>query len=230
MKTIDIMTKDVVTATTDTPVRDIARLMTEKHISGIPVVDPNGRLVGIVSHSDLLHRPETGTEPRRRRLVEIFADPDKLARDYTKTHGMKAGDVMSRNVVWVDVNSDLRDAADVLDKRNVKRVPVMQEGRVVGILSRGDVVRAFAMQPPSRASGTVDDAAIESAIRQRFSEQSWLDAGFVTVTIKNGVVELSGLIRSESQRKAAQVLVEEVAGVAGVDNNLRLRNIATMGI
>ncbi len=229
MKIIEIMTKDVVTVAPDTPVQEIARLMAQKHISGVPVVDADGTMTGIVSHSDLLHRPETGTEPRRRRWIDLFADPDTLARAYTKTHGMKARDIMTRKVVWVDAQSDLRDAADVLDKRDVKRVPVLENNRIVGILSRGDVVRAFAMQPP-RQAGQVSDAAVQTAIQKRFAEQNWLDATFVSVSVRDGVAELSGIIRSKAQLAAVETMVEETSGVTAIRNALKVHSQVGMGL
>ena len=229
MKTLEIMTKDVVTVAPDTPVQDIARLMAERHISGLPVVQADGTIAGIVSHSDLLHRPETGTEPRRRRWVDLFADPDRLARAYTKTHGMKASDIMSRNVISVDAHSELREAADILDKRDVKRVPVLENGRLVGILSRGDVVRAFA-ELPRPAAVPADDVAVQKAIEKRFAEQNWLDATFVSVLVRDGVAELSGIIRSEAQRAAVETMVEETAGVAKVRNALKVHTQIGMGI
>ena len=141
MKARDIMTRDVATVRPETSVRDIAALMMEKHISGVPVVDDDGTIVGIVSEGDLLHRTEVGTERKHKWWFRVFADSDAAAREYAKAHGRAAHDVMSRYVISVRDDAEVRDVADILDKQRIKRVPVVRDGRLVRTISRRDLVR-----------------------------------------------------------------------------------------
>jgi CBS domain-containing protein len=136
MKAQEIMTRDVITVRPDTLVRDIAAPMVEKHISGVPVVTDNGKLIGMVSESDLLHRAEVGTERKHKWWIRTFADSGALAREYAKAHGLKPRDIMSRYVVSVRDDAELRDVADILDKRRSgsplsKRTAWLGSSRVV---------------------------------------------------------------------------------------------------
>ena len=143
MKAQDIMTREVATVRPETSMREIAALMMEKNISGMPVVSDDGAIVGIVSEGDLLHRAEVGTERKHKWWFQIFADSDAAAREYAKAHGLSARDVMSRYVISVRDDADLRDVADILDSHRIKRVPVLHDGRLAGIISRRDLVRAL---------------------------------------------------------------------------------------
>jgi CBS domain-containing protein len=136
MKAREIMTWQVITVRPDTSVRDIAALMVEKHISGVPVVTDSGKLIGIVSQSDLLHRQEVGTERKHKWWFRIFGDASAAAREYVKAHGLTAHDIMSRYVVSVRDDAELREVADILDKSRIRRVPVVEGDRLVGIISR----------------------------------------------------------------------------------------------
>jgi CBS domain-containing protein len=222
MKALDIMTREVVTVRLETSVREIAALMMEKNISGVPVVGDNGAIVGIVSEGDLLHRAEVGTERKHKWWFHIFADSDAAAREYAKAHGLSARDVMSRYVISVRDDADLRDVADVLDSHHIKRVPVLHDGRLVGIISRRDLVRALtqvqALSPPAK----VDNAALHNALRDRFKSQSWLNDAYMNVTVNDGVVELWGLVVSADQHRALRALVEETPGVRRVEDRLRV--------
>jgi CBS domain-containing protein len=220
MKAQDIMTREVATVRPETSVREIAALMMEKNISGVPVVGDNGGLVGIVSEGDLLHRAEVGTERKHKWWFRFFADSNAAARDYTKAHGLTAHDVMSRYVITVRDDADLRDVADILDSHHIKRVPVVQDGRLVGIISRRDLVRALtqveALSPPAK----VDNAALHNVLRERFKSQSWLNDAYIYTAVNDGVVELWGLVVSDDQHRALRTLVEETPGVGRVEDRL----------
>lgn len=220
MKAHEIMSRNVITVGPATSVREIAALMTANRISGIPVVSDDGTVVGIVTESDLLHRAEIGTEPTRKWWLRFFSDPDALAREYTKTHGLKAADVMTRQVTSVEEETDLNDIADTLQSRKIKRVPVLRDGKLVGIVSRADLVRAFGQSQVARPLPSVDDAAIEQALLDKMRAQDWLDGTYLNVTVRNGVVELRGFIPSAEQRRALRVLIEEFGGITGVDDQL----------
>lgn len=220
MKAHEIMSRNLITVGPATSVREIAALMTANRISGIPVVSDDGTVVGIVSESDLLHRAEIGTEPTRKWWLRFFSDPDALAREYTKTHGLKAADVMTRQVVSVDENADLGEIADTLQRRKIKRVPVLRDGKLVGVISRADLVRALGQSQVAAQRASVDDAALEQALLDKMRAQDWLDGTYLNVTVRNGVVELRGFIPSAEQRRALRVLIDEFGGVEGVDDQL----------
>ena len=222
MKAQDIMTRDVATVRPETSVREIAALMVEKHISGVPVVSDDGEIVGMVSEADLLHRAEVGTERRHKWWFRIFADSDAAAREYAKAHGFSARDVMSRYVISVRDDADLRDVADILDSHRIKRVPVLRDGRLVGIISRRDLVRALSQVQASIAPVKLDNAALHKTLRDRFKSQSWLNDSYINVAVNDGVVELSGLVISKDQHRALRALVEETPGVTRVEERLRV--------
>jgi CBS domain-containing protein len=220
MKAQDIMTREIATVRPETSVREIAALMMEKNISGVPVVSENGAILGIVSEGDLLHRAEVGTERKHKWWFRIFADSDAAAREYAKAHGLSARDIMSRHVISVRDDADLRDVADILDSQRIKRVPVLHDGRLVGIISRRDLVRALSQVQGSIAPVKLDNAALHKTLRDRFKSQSWLNDAYINVAVTDGVVELWGLVVSDDQHRALRTLVEETPGVRRVEDRL----------
>jgi CBS domain-containing protein len=218
MKARDIMTSDVVTVGPETSVRDIAALMAEKHISGVPVLDHNGTIIGIVSETDLLHRAELGTEPERKR--KWWLDFNALAREYGKAYGLRAGVVMSRCVVAVHDDAELRDVADVLDRHRFKRVPVLQGGRLVGIITRGDLVRALSQAQVGESTKRTPDAALHKTLRSRIRTQPWMNESYITVAVNDGVVDLCGFVKTLDQHNALRALVDGTEGVRGVDDKV----------
>jgi CBS-domain-containing membrane protein len=220
MKAQDIMTRDVITVRPDTSVRDIAALMVEKHISGVPVLTGDDKIIGMVSQSDLLHRAEVGTERKRKWWFRLFADSNALAREYAKAHGLKAHDVMSRYVVTVRDDAELRDVADILDNHRIKRVPVVQKGHLVGIVTRGDLVRALSQVQISKAVKKIDNAALHKTLHDRIRTQSWINESYISLTVDDGVVELWGFVDTADQHNALRALVEETEGVSRVDDKI----------
>ncbi|MEZ5843692.1 MAG: CBS domain-containing protein [Hyphomicrobiaceae bacterium] len=220
MKAQDVMTRNVATVKADAAVREIAALMVEKHISGLPVVDESGRIVGIISESDLMHRAEVGTEAKRKWWFRIFADADSAAREYAKSHGLRARDVMSSKVVTVRHDADLADVADILDRHHIKRVPVLEDGRLAGIVSRGDLVRALSSAKVTRAERKIDNASLLKVLRERMHDQPWLNDSYLNLSVNDGVVELWGLVSSNDQHRALLTLVEETDGVKRIEDRL----------
>ena len=216
------MTRDATTVRPDTSVRDIAGLMVQKHISGVPVLTDNGKIIGMVSQSDLLHRAEVGTERKHKWWFQTFADSNALARDYAKAHGLKAHDIMSRYVVSVRDDAELRDVADILDNHRVKRVPVVHNGNLVGIITRGDLVRALSQVQISKTAKKIDNAALHKMLHERIRTQSWINDSYISLTVNDGVVELWGFVDTADQHSALRVLVEETDGVSQVDDNMRV--------
>ena len=222
MKTQDIMTREVATVRPETSVREIAALMMEKNISGVPVVSDDGAIVGIVSEGDLLRRAEVGTERKQKWWFQFFVDSDAAAREYAKAHGLSARDVMSRYVISVRDDADLSDVAEILDSHRIKRVPVLHDGRLVGIISRRDLVRALSQVQASDAPVKLDNAALHKTLRDRFKSQSWLNDAYINVAVNDGVVELWGLVVSADQHRALRTLAEETPGVRRVDDRLTM--------
>ncbi len=221
MRAKDVMTKRVSTVRPDTPVRDIARTMLRQRVSALPVVDAKRRVLGMVSEGDLLRRQETGTERRRSWWLELMTDPVTSAREYTKSHGLKARDVMTRTVVSVTPETELAEVADVLEKWNIKRVPVVKGERLVGILSRRDLLPAIASQ--RRKAGKTTDAAISEALQRKIREKSWARSKLINIAVNKGVVELLGLVATDEERKALRVMAENIPGVRAVKDQLRLQ-------
>jgi CBS domain-containing protein len=221
MQARDVMIRDVVTVGADATVDEIAALLVRRHISAVPVV-ANGRLIGIVSQTDLAHRSETGTEKRRKWWLELFADPDTRAREFVKTHGRKARDIMTRFVVSVSEDASLAEVADVLDRHRIRQVPVMADGRLAGMIARADLVRALAEVTIAAPAARPDNGALQQAIWERIKAEDWLKSAFVNLAVKDGVVELWGMVDSDEQHRALKVLVEGGPGVGKVKDNVAL--------
>jgi CBS domain-containing protein len=227
MKATDVMTKDVVTVHPDASVKQIAETLAANAISAVPVVDGEGHLVGMVSEGDLLHRRETATERRRSWWLLLFGGNDILAQDYVKSHGQKASDVMTRHVLSVDENTSLGEVASLLDKAGIKRVPVLAGGRLVGILSRADLVRALVRAKQDEPfHGTRSDHEIQMDLDARMKREPWAGSLCIVTTVHDGTVDLLGLASSEDQRKGLIVLAQNIAGVKHVEDRLRVRSYA----
>lgn len=230
MQAHHIMTKNVVSIRTETPVHDIAALMVEKRISGLPVVTAEGQVIGIISQSDLLHRHELRTESKQKWWLKVFSDPDRMAREFSKAHGLKAQDVMSRHVVSVDESTDLADVAAILDRNHIKRVPVLRDGKLIGLIARSDLVKALVKAPARDGSTSVDTAAVQRTIGEKIRKQTWLHSSYLNVIVENGTVHLWGFVASEDQRRALRVLVEETAGVKVIDDHLGVGYPGLVGV
>jgi len=232
MRAVDIMTPDVITVDPDTSVQALARLLSERGISGVPVVDSDKRLVGIVSEGDLLHRAETGTERRiehrRSRWLDTIASDEDLAHEYVKSHGRKVKDVMTANVISVTDTMELADVAMLLETKRIKRVPVVRDGKIVGVISRANLVRALAATKSDRVidfdsdDHTIRDKLLAELMGQEwFKVQRWFRIWAADVIVKDGVVHfwLSN-DQSEEERRALRVAAENIAGVRRVEEHI----------
>lgn len=225
MRAMDVMTTDVISVDPDTTVRDLATLLAERGISGAPVVDSSGGLVGIVSEGDLLHRAEIGTahrhrERRRSWWLDHFA-ADR-AREYIKSHGGKVKDVMTRDVVTVTEDTDLGDVAALLEAKRVKRVPVMRDGKVVGIISRANLVRALGATkgtPPREAES--DDRTIRSQLLSELGHEEWATRIWPEdIIVRDGVVHFwLSSDEPDEKKQALRVAAETIPGVRGVEEH-----------
>lgn len=219
MNAADVMTPDVIHASPDTPLRDLVRLMLDKQISAVPIVT-DGRVVGMVSEGDLLRRAEIGVEPRPSHWLELFASADRLAADYTRTHGVKADEIMTRDVVTVADTTPIAEVAHLLEARHIKRVPVTRDGKLVGIVSRRNLLQALAcrLSPPPV---TADDRTIREAFYETLRREAWGGvASAVSAQVADGVVHLWGVAPDETQRQAIVVAAESIPGVRAVEDHM----------
>jgi len=220
MKAGEVMTRDVVTVAPDAPIAQAIRLMLQKRISGLPVVDAKGALVGVVTEGDFLRRREAGTQKHRSRWIEFFVGPGQLASEYVQASGRTVGEVMTAEVHAATEDTPLEAVVTLMERHRIKRVPILRDGRLVGIVSRANLLRALpgvlhAAGPPS-----ADDAAIRSRLMAELESQRWAPVASITVSVRNGVVRLSGALSDERQRAALRVAAENIPGVRGVEDDL----------
>jgi CBS domain-containing protein len=224
---MDVMTTNVITVGPDTPVQDVAKLLSERSISGVPVVDAENRLVGIVSEGDLLHRVETGTErraQRRRRSwwLDTIGSDEELARNYVKSHGRTAKDVMTSGVISVTDTTELADIANLLETKRIKRVPVVKDGKLVGIVSRANLVRALAAAGSRLTADTAtDDRTIRQKLLEELQGQEWVHTWAADIIVRDGVVHIwVSDDRPDGERQALRVAAENIPGVRGVEEHI----------
>ena len=225
MKAADVMTRRVLIVRPDTPVADAVRLMLQDEVSGLPVVDQGGTLAGIVTEGDFLRRAELGTERKRRRWLEVLIGPNRLADEYVHTHAKKVADVMTREVVTVGPEAELDEVVAAMERHHIKRVPVVQDGKLLGIVSRVNLLRAFGSmaRPPGTSTRSVaSDAAIRELVLAEIEKQPWSPGPSVSVVVWDGSVHFWGTITDATQRRALRVLAENVPGVGEVRDHLVL--------
>ena len=219
MQAFDVMTANVVTVGPDTTVEEIARTLLSRHISAVPVVDADGTLMGIVSEGDLIRRPESGTERHRSWWLRQFSSPEDKAREFSLSHGRYARDVMTSDVVTATENTALADIAATLERHRIKRVPIVRDGRVVGIVSRANLLQALAAHV-APVEVQADDRQIRSAIGEVLQREFQDAAQNVSYVVTDGVIRLWGATMSNDEKKAIRIAAENVPGVARVDDNI----------
>ncbi|MGQ9368193.1 CBS domain-containing protein [Azospirillum sp. ST 5-10] len=222
MKARDVMSTELCCVAPDTPVSEIAALLLERRISGVPVVDTAGTLVGVVSEADLMWHRETDVTRRHGWLTSLLGGARMMAADFVKAYGTRAGDVMSSPAVSVEEDAALADILALMDRRRIKRVPVVRRGRVVGMVSRSDFLRALAshrVEPP--AAG---DAAIRARLVELLEAQPWTSLATVNVVVQDGEVRYAGLVGSDVERTALLVAARSIPGVRDVEDDLTVRD------
>jgi len=225
MKARDIMTSPVITVTARTEVLEVAQLFLNKRISGAPVVDNEGKLVGMVSEGDLLHRSEADTGRRRSWWLHLFTDRDILAREYAREHGRYVADIMSRRLITASPETPVHEIASLLERHRIKRVPIVEKGELVGLVSRANLIQAVATAQHALVMSS-SDQEIRSTLQAELARQPWADLGLINITVSNGVVAFWGIINSEAERKALKVAAESIPGVVAVDDHLIPRPFA----
>lgn len=218
MRAIDVMARDLVTATPQTTVHDAAKLMINNRISGLPIVDGDRQLVGIVTEGDLLRRAETGTERQRSGWSEWFSPNSRLAAEYIKSHARWVAHVMSRDVVSVTELASLGEIADLMETKRIKRVPVLHDGKLVGIVSRADLLRVLA-SGGANSSTDERDGLIRSRLLADLRKQKWANCSESDIVVSDGIVHFWGVVGSEEERRALRVAAENIPGVRGVEDH-----------
>jgi len=219
MRAHQIMTRSVVTVSPETTIVDAANLMLQRHVSGLPVVDTSGKLVGIVSEGDFIRRSEIGTGRKRGRWLRFILGPGRSASDFVQEHGRKVFEVMTRSPLTIAEDTALAEIVDLMEKNNVKRLPVVRGDKVVGIVSRANLLQAVASLARDVADPTADDDHIRGRIIDALEKNEWCPFG-LSVVVRNGIVHLSGVITEEHARQAAVVAAENIEGVKKVHDHL----------
>lgn len=219
MKAHDIMVSPVVTVKPSTSVQDVAKILLERRISAVPVVDDQGKIVGIVSEGDLMHRAESGTQRKHAWWLRGFIGDETLAAEYVKAHARKVTDVMTRNVISATPDSPLHEIAALMEKNAIKRVPIVKDRYLVGVVSRANLIQAVA-SGRKVLDVPVSDAVIRDKIMTALKAEAWAHTGLMNITVNGGVVDIWGLAGSESERKAIRVVAETTPGVTIVNDNM----------
>lgn len=212
----DLMTSEVVTVPPATPVLSIARLLAERGISAVPVLDGSGKLLGIVTEADLIRRLAGEADHPTSWLGSLFASPERDAARYARTHGATAEDLMSTDLASVEPTTPASEVAHMMEDRNIRRVLVVQEGRLLGLVSRADLLRALVA--PKREPMDLSDDRIRTAVLAAIRKQPWADTFYTLIDVKDGVVEINGFSRSSEVQRALRVLAENVPGVKAVED------------
>jgi CBS domain-containing protein len=218
MKIRDVMTANVISVPAQATILEAARTMLRNRISGLPVVDAERQLIGMVTEGDFLRRSEIGTERRRPRWLEFVLGPGRMAEDYVRAAGRKVEDVMTRDPVAVSEDDDLQTMVELMERRRVKRLPVLRNGKIVGIVSRANLMRALVSLARTEEAPAGGDPALRERIVAAFAKQPW--APHVNIVVKDSVAELWGTITDERERQACIVTAENVAGVRAVHDHL----------
>jgi CBS domain-containing protein len=225
MRARDVMTSPVVTVKATASVKDVARLFLERRISGVPVVDDQGQIVGIVSEGDLVHRSEIGTERQHPWWLVLMAGDEGLAAEYIRAHAKRVADIMTRNVITATPDTPLHEIAEMLEKYGIKRIPIVHDEQLVGVISRANIVQAIATSG-SKLDIPWSDTTIRQKLLAHLNKQDWAHTTPLNVTVNGGVVDLWGFIESDIERKAICIAAEATPGVRAVKDHMTARPYA----
>jgi CBS domain-containing protein len=226
MRAIDVMVRDVITVHPDTDLTEAIKLLSQHDVSALPVVDDEAHLIGIISEADLIHRVEIGTEKHRPWWLEAVTGASTLAEDFAKSHGRRVEELMTTDVASATEDTPLSEIAALLERKRIKRVPITRNGKLVGVVSRSNLIQALASvivhgEVTHHGEETADrDLAIRHELLARLEKQSWTDLGSRNVIVSGGTVHLWGLISSEPERKALIALAEGVPGLVRVSDEM----------
>jgi CBS domain-containing protein len=219
MKVADVMVTSVLSVGPDASVREVASTMLERRISGMPVVDEQGRILGIVSEGDLIRRPEIETDRAPAGWLHAFLSEEGRAREFVKSHGRKVREVMTQPAICVAPDTPLDVVVQLMERRRVKRFPVAEHGRLVGLVTRADLLRALVTRQ-AQAPVAASDQELRERIESMLRDADWAASAVVYVQVENGVAQLWGTVESASQREALILAVREQPGVKDVQLHL----------
>jgi CBS domain-containing protein len=220
MRVKDVMAQPVVTVSPEASIFEAVRLMLQHKISGLPVVEHTGRLVGMVTEADFLRRNETDTVRRRPRWIEFIVGPGRLAEEYVHASGRRVNEVMTRQVRTIHEDVPLEEVVSIMERYRVKRVPVVRGYALVGIVTRADLVHALVTAAIRSKPGSTEDADVRERLLSHLREEKWAPAGSIDVDVVDGVVTLSGIVMDERQRAALLVAAENIPGVKKVEDRM----------
>ena len=229
MKASDIMVSNVITVGPDACVQDVAGLLLRHRISAVPVVDVKGEILGIVSEGDLINRPETETVHRKSWWLDALASNQVLAAEYVKSHSRSVTDVMTRDVITAAPDTPVAEVAALLEKKRIKRVPIVKDGKIVGIVSRANLLQGLASMKSKSPQARPDDFVIRETVMAKLQNERWTKPTLISVTVQDGNVELWGIVEFPAEQKALHVLAEVTPGVRAVNDNLMIQPKSSSG-
>ncbi len=228
MKASDIMVANVITVSPDATVPQVAELLLSNRISAMPVVDEKGALLGIVSEGDLLRRADAGTGHSRSWWLRLLMGREALAMEYVKEHSPKVSDVMTRKVITASPDASVGEIAAILERNGIKRVPIVKDGKIVGIVSRANLLQALASLQKKLGNGKPPaDAELRAQVMERLSTEPWARTALVNITVQDGTVDLWGVVDSAAEKKALRVAAEVTPGVRAINDNVIVRPIVS---
>ncbi|UGY26619.1 CBS domain-containing protein [Bradyrhizobium septentrionale] len=213
------MSRNVITIDADASVIDAIKTMLSHHISGLPVVDRDGTLVGILSDGDFIRRVEVGTEKRRGRWLAMLAGTNQVALDFARQHGRKVRQIMSPKPITVEEDIPLEQVVQLMESHGVTRFPVMRDKKLVGMVTRTDFMTAIANPRLEGLPSSGDDDQIRTSVIAALAHAPWRPAA-LNVSVHDGIVSMRGSIRSDNAHKAAIVAAENIDGVKRVEDQL----------
>ena len=220
MKARDVMVSPVITVKPDSLVKDVAKIFLERRISGAPVIDDQGKLAGIVSEGDLVYRSEIGTQRSHPYWFLEMAKPETLAAEYVKAHARTVADIMTRDVITATPITSLNEIAGLFERHAIKRVPIIENGQLVGIVSRANLIQAVASSSPKEFGIPLADSTIRSKLLSHLNEQRWAKTSRLNVIVSDGVVNLWGITSSDVEKQAIRVAAESIPDVCAVNDHL----------
>jgi CBS domain-containing protein len=230
MKAADVMVSPVITVGPDATVQEVADILLRNRISAVPVLSQQGKILGIVSEGDLLRRVESGTQRHRSWWLELLTTKFTLQDEYVKSHSRKVTDIMTSDVLTVSPDTPIGDIASVLEKNGIKRVPVVTDGKLVGIVSRANLLQAIAtIGKTIKTQGAVSDAALREKVVDQLDSVPLARPALVNVIVNDGNIELWGIVESESEKRAARVAAEATPGVGAVVDHLMISRVKLFG-
>ena len=222
MRAKQVMTRQIHSLAADASVYEAAQVMLNAGISAAPVVDVDGTLIGIVSEADLMYRSEIGTAPGKSWLQRLLSDDAVLANDYIRAHSHRVADVMTKNLVTADERATLGEIATLMQRHRVKRIPIVRDGKVVGIVSRANLLQGLLAREPASSEDPTDNEKVRSLVTSELARHGWATNQTACVVAESGVVHLWGFVNSDAVRDAYRIAAENVRGVKRVENHMKV--------